>query len=183
MKKLFVFATAVALIVIGTTSCNKVRDALFPGVDVKLPAFQFSVPAIPVVINSEASLGSFTLNFNLDSIIRANTNGVFGAGAVASVMVKEIAISVPNADQQNNLANFESVRLTLTSNAITSAAEIISINFPDTSTASYTATPTNNAELKEYIKDTQLTFSLYGKNRRVTTKSLTFNIMVTLTAK
>lgn len=183
MKKILpTFVIAIGL-VIGFGACNKVREALFPAIDVNLPAFQFSVPAIPVVLNNEAILGSFTVPFNLDSIVRANTGGAFGAGAVATVKVKQMVISVLNGDQNNNLANFESVRFTLASNTKTNAAELISITFPDVYAVSTTATQNNSPELKDYLTGTQLSYTLYGKARRTTSKALTFNIAITLSAK
>lgn len=182
MKKLFITVSLIGAL-IGITSCNKIKDALFPAIDVELPAFQFSIPAIPFVLNSEASLGSFTMKFNLDSIIRANTAGAFGAGAVSTVKVKQMVISIPNGDQLNNLANFESARFTFSSNTKTTPAEILSITFPDTYSTSTTFTPTDSPELKEYLSGSELTYTLYGKARRITTKSLTFNIQVTLSAK
>jgi hypothetical protein len=183
MKKILLTVVIASGLVIGFSACNKVREALFPAIDVNLPAFQFSVPAIPVILNDEATLGSFTVPFNLDSIVRGNTGGTFGAGAVATVKVKQMVISVLNGDQNNNLANFESARFTLASNTKTNAAELISINFPDVYTITTTATPGNSPELKEYLAGTQLTYVLYGKARRTTSKPLTFNIAITLSAK
>jgi hypothetical protein len=180
-KHLFMYSIAVLLVSI--SACNKVRDALMPAIDVDLPAFQFPIPAIPFVLPNEASLGSFTTTFNMDSIIRANTGGAFGAGAVSTIKVKQITIGLLNGDALNNLSNFESARFTFYSNTKSTPVEIFNVVFPDTFSTSLTVNPENSPELKEYLKGTQLTYTLYGRARRVTTKALTFNIQVTLSAK
>lgn len=182
MKKLPILSFAV-LCIVTVTSCSKIKEALFPTINIDLPAFQFSVPAIPIVLNTEVSLGSFTMQFNLDSIIRANTAGAFGAGAVSTIKVKQMVISIPNGDQNNNLANFESARFTFSSNTRETPAELLAVAFPDTFSTSTTIMPANSPELKEYLNGTQLTYTLYGKARRTTNKPLTFNIVVTLSAK
>ena len=182
MKKVLISVSLLIFIIAGM-SCNKIKDAIFPSIDVNLPAFQFRVPAIPIVLSSEASLGSFTMNFNLDSIIRANTAGAFGAGAVSTIKVKKMVITVSNGDAANNLANFESARFTFSSNTKTTPAELVSINFPDTFATTYMAEPASSPELKEYLAGTQLTYSLFGKARRITSKPLDFSVAITLSAK
>ena len=182
MKKVLI-SVSLLIFVIAGMSCNKIKDAIFPSIDVNLPAFQIRVPAIPIVLSSEASLGSFTINFNLDSIIRANTAGAFGAGAVSTIKVKKMVISVSNGDGANNLANFESARFTFSSNTKTTPAELVSITLTDTFATSYTAEPTSSPELKEYLTGTQLTYSLFGKARRTTSKPLNFSVAITLSAK
>lgn len=182
MKKVLI-SVSLLIFVIAGLCCNKIKDAIFPSIDVLLPAFQIRVPAIPIVLSSEASLGSFTINFNLDSIIRANTAGAFGAGAVSTIKVKKMVISVSNGDAANNLANFESARFTFSSNTKTTPAELVSTTLTDTFATTYTAEPTSSPELKEYLTGTQLTYSLFGKARRTTSKPLDFSVAITLSAK
>ncbi|MCY7420179.1 MAG: hypothetical protein LH478_00315 [Chitinophagaceae bacterium] len=182
MKKVVISASLIILVIAGM-SCKKIKDAIFPSIDVDLPAFQFTIPAIPLVLSNEVSLGSFAVNFNLDSIIRANTAGAFGAGAVSTVKVKKMVITVSNGDAANNLANFESARFTFSSNTKTTPAEITLITFPDTFATTYTAQPADSPELKEYLSGNTLTYNLYGKSRRTTTKPLDFRVAVTLSAK
>ena len=182
MKKVLLSVSLFVFVLAGI-SCSKIKDAIFPLLDINLPSFQFSVPAIPIVLGSEASLGSFDVNFNLDSIIKANTAGAFGAGAVSTIKVKKIAVSLTNADAANNLANFESARFTFSSNAKATPVEIATFSFPDTFSTTNTAEPVNSPELKEYLSGTKLTYTLYGKARRTTSKPLNFNVAVTLSAK
>lgn len=182
MKKFLIAVTIVAM-GLSLGACNKIKEAVLPAIDVDLPAFQFTIPAIPFVLSSEASLGSFTTTFNMDSIIRANTGGAFGASAVSTVKVKQMTIALSNADALNNLSNFENARFTFYSNTNSTPAELFNITFPDTFSSSVTVTPENSPELKEYLKGTQLTYTLYGRARRVTNKPLNFTVQVKLTAK
>ncbi len=174
---------ALLLITLTMGACSKIRDAIFPTIEVDLSAFQFTVPAFPVVLPNEASLGSFSMNFNLDSIIRANTAGAFGAGAVSSLTVKKMVISITNADANNDLSNFETARFVLSSDAETAPAEIINVSFADTPAQSKTVEPASHPELKPYLLGKELTYTLFGKARRPTTKPLNFSIALTLNAK
>src|SRR4051812_44933566 len=108
MKKIIGSVLLVMIIAAGVVGCKKIITAIFPGMDVDVPAITVTIPAIPFTLPGEFSLGSFKQRFNLDSVVKANTGGAFGAADVSSVKVKQIAFTVANADQQNNLSNFES---------------------------------------------------------------------------
>ncbi|MCW3111570.1 MAG: hypothetical protein JWQ09_6076 [Segetibacter sp.] len=180
MKKIIGSVLLVMVIAAGVVGCKKIIKAIFPGLDVDAPTITVSLPAIPFVPPSEAHIATFKQHFNLDSIVKAQTNGAFGATDVASVQVKQIAFNLLNADPQNNLANFESVRFTFSSTSTTSVAEVASIKFPDTFADSYTYTSTNPPELISYLSGNELTYDVYGKLRRITTKPLTLTVKVTL---
>lgn len=181
MKRLlFIFFTA--LFLSGTTSsCKKAIAKLFPGVDVAVPDMQMTLPAIIFVSPSEIPLGTFSFQFNLDSVVRAQTAGVFNANDVTSIKVKQITITITNADQLNNFANFERARVMLQSNSNNTPVEIFSATFPDAFASSFTTT-NNNTELLSYLKGTDLVYTMYGKNRRITTKPLDITISVIVRA-
>lgn len=178
MKKIFVSFASVLILLGVFSSCKKIVSAVFQGTDVNVPEVQVTVPIIPFVAPGEVSLGSYTYRFNLDSAVKANTGGVFGADVVSSIKVKQIKITITNADQLNNLANFESARVTLESNNNTNPVELFSTIFPDTYTPVYIATPTNGPELLSYLKGSEIVYRMYGKNRRITTKPLNMIISV-----
>jgi hypothetical protein len=93
---------------------------------------------------------------------------------------------MPNADQQNNFSNFESARFTFASNASqnTPEVEVASLTFPqtNTSTVTYTA-PENAPELRPYLNGNSLTYNVYGRLRRFTTKALSISVKVTMKVK
>lgn len=167
-----------ALLLVGAISCKKVINAIFQGFDVTVPDIQVTIPAVIAVAPSEIALGTFSIPFNLDSIVKSRTAGVFGANAVSSIKVKQMSITITNADQMNNLANFESARVTIHSNTNSSPTEIFSATFPDVFASTYTSTPVNSQELLSYLKGSEIIYKMYGKNRRITTKPLNIVISV-----
>lgn len=184
MKKLIAVATVAVFMLTIITSCKKLISKIFNGFDADVPTIQFTLPPIPFAPPQEIPLGTFTQRFNLDSTIKANTDSTFGADDVSSIKIKKIIFSLSNADQNNNLANFESARFTFSSNTQTNPLEIASATFPDTYASSYTYTsPASAPELKPFLTGTELYYHAYGKARRPTSKSLKLVIQVTLTLK
>lgn len=180
MRKKYVSVIAAVIILVGLFSCKKIIRKIFQGIDADVPAFTVEIPPIPFVLPTEMSIGTLQQHFNLDSTVRANTDGVYGASDISSVKVKQIVFNLPDADTGNNIANFESARLTLSSNTKTDTVTIASINFPDTFATSYTYTPVNSPELKPYLSGTTLYYNAFGKLRRATTKTLKLSMQVTL---
>ena len=167
----------------GLSSCQKATEDLKPNFDVTLPDFNVTLPPLLVVLPVELPLSPQTSNFNLDSLVKANTGGAFGASSVTSVKVKKLTITATNADQNNNLSNFESARFALSSNTNTTPVEIASFTFPDTYTTTKSAEPENSPELLSYLNGTQLTYHTYGKGRRTTNKELNLVISIILSTR
>lgn len=182
MKKTLIALFTTLLLLTGFSSCKKLIAAVFGGTDVNVPEVQVTIPAVIAVSSNEISLGTFSFYFNLDSAVRANTAGVFGANAVNSVKVKRVSITITNPDQLNNLANFQSARVTLQSNTNNTPTELFSATFADTYASTYSYTSTNSPELLSYIKGSNISYTIYGKMRRTTNKPLTMVVAVTLRA-
>jgi hypothetical protein len=192
MKKVAGSVLLVVLMVAAIASCKKIVNAVFPGVDVDVPEVIFTVPAPPPlppgfpVPTSEQSIGSLSQSFNLDSAVKAKTNGEFGASDVTSVKIKQIIFNMSNADEQNNFSNFESARFTLASNTSQNLPEIevAALTFPQTYTSLVTYNALDNApELRSYLNGSKLTYNVYGKLRRYTTKALSISVKVTMKVK
>ena len=177
MKKVFAVTILSVLLMFCFTSCKKVVDKIFNGIDAKAPDYTIGLPAVPAIaVGMEIQGPVVTRPFNLDSIIRANSGGVFGINDVKSVKLKSIAINVPDADNNNRLGNFERTTVTLSSNTNSNPVNLATINFPDTATNSITVSPTNPPELLNYLKGSQISYQSTGKARRSTSKPLTFVI-------
>jgi hypothetical protein len=183
MKKLLITVSVALILIINVTSCKKIIEQVFPGLDVKVPEIQLTIPAIPFVPPNEISLGSYTAYFNLDSTIKANTGNVFGVGVVSSIKVKEVFVSLANADDLNNLSNFESARVTLSSNSRRDPTNVTTLNFPTSNTSSATFPQSDSPELLDYLKGTEITYNVYGKARRATLKPLNMTVSVTVRVK
>lgn len=162
------------------SACKKIIKNIFQGIDADVPVVSITLPPIIFAPPNEFRLGSFSQHFNLDSTVKANTAGSFGADDVSSIKIKQIVFDLSNADSLNNISNFETARVTFLSNANTDTVQIASITFPDTYAATYTYTPDNSPELKPYLNGSELIYNVYGKIRRITTKSMGLSIKVTL---
>jgi len=180
MKKQILILLTITAFITAVVSCKKIASSLFGGFDTTVD-FQLAIPVVPIVSPFELPLGQFQYTFNLDSIVKAKTAGAFGAKDVQSIKVKEFNINIINPDQQNNLANFQSVRVTIHSNTNTSPTELFAVTFPDTYASTFT-TGGNNSELLSYLKGSDITYTLYGKNRRSTSKPLNITISVIVRA-
>jgi hypothetical protein len=180
MKRTVACLGLLAAILIIAPSCKKVIEQIFPGFDSKVPDIQVTLPVIPFAPPFEISAGTYTVKFNLDSIVKANTSNVFNAGSVSSVKIKEATINVSNADNLSNLGNFEYARIVLSSNTNTNAINVATLNFPDAYTSSVTVTPSDSPELISYLKGDELTYTIYGKARRPTLKALDMTVSITV---
>lgn len=181
MKKILLNFLAVSILLFQLSSCKKIAKALFGGFDQNVPDIQVTLPAVPLVSPFEIPLGSYSYKFNLDSIVRSKTGGVFGANDVSSIKIKQLSININNADPLNNLQNFQSVRVTIKSNTNSTPTELFSVMFPDMYADTFT-TPGNNTELLSYLKGSDIVYDIYGKNRRITTKPLNLVISVIIRA-
>jgi hypothetical protein len=159
-------------------NCNQIKEKLLPTFTVDIPEIKLAVPPLPKVVNKEIPVGALKTHINMDSAIRANTNGVFGASAVHFVKVKKVLIKATNADAKNNLSNFESARMTIYSD--TASTEIANIKFPLTFTNSVTVTPEQSPDISNYLRGTTLAYNVYWKNRKVTKKFLKLTVTVTV---
>jgi hypothetical protein len=180
MKKTIVTLLLAAFVITVGSSCKKVVTSLFPGIDVRIPDVQVTIPPVIVVPSTEMSLGSFSASFNLDSIIKASTNNVFNINDIGTVKVKQVAVTLQNGDNLNNLANFETARVAMTSSNNSTETNILTVNIPDATSNTITVNATDSPDLKQYLSGNRINYTVYGKLRRPTTKSLNMVIAVTV---
>lgn len=180
MKKIFIPVIVFSTFLIAFTACSKIVAAVFGGTDVEVPAAEFTIPILFAVTPNELSMGSYSQHINLDSAVKANTAGVFGINVVKSIKVKQVNMVMQNPDALNNFSNFETVRVTLSSDTQNSPVELFAAGFPDTYSGTFLLTPTDTPELLPYLRGSWITYHIYGKNRRITSKPLTLQVNVTL---
>lgn len=181
-KRNYLLTGIIALATI-TFSCKKLISLVFPGKDVSLPTLKINVPAIPVADSTkEFEAGSFTTYINVDSIIKANTNGTFGIGSVNSVKVKQVTLSAQNTDATNNLSAFKSFRITISSNTNTNVMDMVSVHIPASAVGTYSETPSNSPNIVSYLKGSSINNTVYGTARRPTTKTINLTISILLRA-
>lgn len=182
MKRLALTLLIALFAFINLSSCKKVLASVYGGSDVSVPELQLILPQIYFVQPNEISLGNYSFYFNLDSTVKASTGGVFGANSVNSIKIKQITIKVINPDAYDNLANIDSARVLLESNANTTPVELFHIGFPNTYADTYTYTTTNSPELLPYIKGNLIVYNVFGKMRSPTNKPLGLAVDIVLRA-
>lgn len=180
MRKNLIILPALFILIVAFSGCKKIVSKIFGGFDTSVD-LQLIVPAVPLVSPIELPVGQYLYKFNLDSVVKAQTGGIYNANDVKSIKAKQFNITITNADQLNNVSNFESIRVTIYSNTNSTPAELFSATFPDTFASTFTA-PANNVELLSYLKGSDLIYTMYGKNRRITTKQLTVLLSVSIRA-
>ena len=183
MKKTLTLFAVGFLLTTSLLSCNKLIEAFFPGFDTDINAAEIKIPAVPVVPTTETNLGNVTFRFNLDSIIRVHTANAFSINTIASVRVKAIKFDFQNANAENNAANFESMRISFSSNSNTTPTTIGSVAIPDTYATSISIPITEGIELKDYMRGEQISYTLSAKARRGTSDQLVSTIIVSISVK
>jgi hypothetical protein len=131
-----------------------------------------------LVTNKEIPVGALKTHINMDSTIRANTAGTFGANSVHFVKVKKLVIKALNADKTNNLSNFETARMRIYND--TASTDIAIINFPKTYTDSIIVIPPTSQDISGYLRGSNLSYNLYWKNRKTTNKFLKLNVKISI---
>jgi hypothetical protein len=175
MKKiLYPFCLLAAL---SFVSCDKVKTALFPDFDLALAEAEIEIPII-VSTSAESEMGEETVSMNLDSAIRANTNDEFNLSHVNSIKVKRVEIELLNADEENNLSNFEYAKVYVATGA-NNPVIVGSYSIAD-AYATSVSFQAESADLKSLLSANQFTYSVAGKARRVTNKILDAKLKIIL---
>lgn len=169
------------LVLASGCTCNEIKEKLLPAFNVDIPEINVTVPPLPKVLPTAIPIGALRTAINMDSAIRANTNGVFGAGAVHFVKVKKVTIRATNADKNNNLSNFESARISIFND--TSSVDIADFRFPPTYTDNITVTNTNSRDISCFLRGRELAYNVHWKNRKVTKKFLKLKVLLSVTVQ
>ena len=165
------FLSLIALAVLLSASCKKVKDALQKDFDITPDAIEATVP--PVTTTDETTvIGTFTVDMNLDSLVNSYTSQ-FGIGNIKSIKITSFKVALLNANASNNISNFESASAEISAPGQGAKVLVQSNNIPDTYAESLTLPVTGgDIELKDYVKATTFNYVLRGKARRTTSKEL-----------
>lgn len=180
MKKVLFAASLASAVVFGFSSCEKIKDKLFPNFDTDGGTVVLSVPVMSNTTN-EGVWDQATINFNLDSVIKKYTNNQFSISNANSIKIKTVTLTVLDGNQQNNISNFESVKLAVSSNSNSTPANVISATLQDINQPA--VINGNDVELKSYLTGSQITYKLSGKMRRATTQKLTTQVDIEYSVK
>jgi hypothetical protein len=161
-----------------TGGCKKLKSQLFQAFTTGSISQDIDIPIVGDT-NTFTDRGSIIHNFNMDSLIKAESGGTFGLNDISKITVNEAKLVVKNADAGNNFANFEKGRLRFNTNAGgTPTVDIATGLNPDIYSETWIMPSIASVNLKDYLKGTQLNYTLALKARRATSKILncTLNI-------
>ena len=175
-----------AIVAFSFTSCvDKIVNTIaFKAFSTRDLTIDFEVPVVefaPISIDSVATPGEA---INLDSVVRAHTNNQFTVDDVTAVYVDKLRIELTNADADNNLQNFEGVRLTLKSvDASVAPVEICNTEIPDEYSDRLDLPVYDDRNLKPIIASRGIIYLAGISARRNTNKVLTGKLTVSFDIK
>lgn len=169
--------TVAAATAFGFSSCEKIENALFKPFQSPI---NFEV-TIPVITNTtaEQNMGQTQVRYNLDSVIRKNTGDVFGADIVGAMYVKEIGIQLLDADANNDLGNFDYVKLSVSSGSGTPVT-MGPFNVSSSATTNASFTVPGSVDILPFFNGSTVNFSMSGKANTATTKTLRARVSATI---
>ena len=176
MKKV-ILLSAVTLSLFTFSSCDKAEKLLFQPFESPLSV---DVSIDPVTSTDvESSLGESAVSFNLDQEVSEATNGKLDGGVVGAMYVKEVAVSLTNPDDANNLSNFEYVTLSVKSGSSTPVVfGPFAITASDYSQVSFTVP--NSPNIKPFFSGSNVQFELRGKAKKQTDVTLQSTVSATI---
>jgi hypothetical protein len=171
-KTITLLAGAAALLALmPLNSCEKLKDELFKAFSANSGSVNFSIPIITDVTR-QVKAGEVVQQYNIDSIIKAETNGTFGIDDIDRIIVEEVKVKVNNPDNDNNLANFEDGMVTLSSSMNPTPLTLATGPIADVYADEKVLPAVSGTDIKGYLKSNMLTYTYNAKLRRPTTKAL-----------
>ena len=177
------FLCMAVMLLVAVSACKKLVASLFGGQTIVLPAYTITVPEIPISDSTiQFNSGNFTTYVNTDSLIRAQ-NASFNINDVSSIKVTGVSLTVTNADAANNLSALRSMRVTISSSANATSANMFIVNIPAYAYDSFSQGATDAANIVGYLHGTTINNTVYGTVRKTTSKTLTMKAVITMYAK
>lgn len=177
-KKLSIIAIFTLISAFGLTSCSdELKEQLFKAFITNSAEEEFTINIITTT-STKAEIGLINQYFNLDSIIKAETDNAFSLDNISSINIEEAKLTILNPDTTNNFANFEEGWLEFNTNINTTPILVASGLNPDVYADSWLIPVDKSVNLKNYLKGTHLAYYLSAKARRVTTKALDCKIAI-----
>jgi hypothetical protein len=186
MKKVLqiaLYATVTAMLPF--QSCNKLTDV------VKVPDVNFTGASTDIVIpptndtTDKVTIGQASFSYNLDSMIKAQTNGAVGYSSIKSVKITSITLTLTDPSTANNFANFIYAAAAFNTDANSGGYPAYTIAYIDNNPDSYNPVllpPIVDAtqDVKKYFSsNTTFYYTLAGKLRHPLTATLHCHVDIT----
>lgn len=185
MKKVIIALSTLALTSTFVVSCSikdKILDAVFTAFTAKVADYDVTVPAINNTTLYQ-TINDQTVQFDLDSAIKAETSDQFSLDNINTVTAEEIILTLNGSgseapDANNNFANFEKVKVTIYSNSNTTPISFEVTNNPDNYATTLSIPLDKTVNLKSYLTGKTFFYNVSAKARRETTHPLRVNVAV-----
>jgi hypothetical protein len=119
------------------------------------------------------TIGSATVTENIDSLIKAETKGALGIANIKHAYITNCEITIQNADQNNNFANFQSCSASFTSNTNSTPVQLGSVTNNSVNYSSDLTLPIDNSiDYAPYLNATTFYYTATGKLRTPITTTL-----------
>jgi len=156
------------------TACKKIKENLKADFDYEAEAITLTIPAVPIV--GEGIEVTKEVAMDLDAIIQRNAPLV-SANNVRAINLTGITVELADADEDNNLQNLETIRVTVNADGVGGKVIAEIADNPDVYETSLSIPVTDGAvDLKPYIMQKKFDYALNVEPRRGTTKSLSVTI-------
>ncbi|MBU3676711.1 MAG: hypothetical protein FGM54_05965 [Chitinophagaceae bacterium] len=174
---------AVAILLTGA-SCGKIIKALLQSFTFNAP-ITVSIPVMPVV-GSTDTIWLPTFNFNVDSIIKAQSGGSYDLNLVDDVQIEDMQLTLTNTDANNNISNFSAINVLTQTNAGGNwgNTQFVSSNtIPDVTASTLDMNMSTPISLLSSLKNNQLRFGTALSIRRASTMVMEGTLNLTLRVK
>jgi len=181
MKKTYLlFVCAVAVCGFAFSSCNKVASAVAKATGISWSGYDMTVTvAAQSDTSAQNSIGTGAFSYNLDSLIKSQTSNLLGLANIDTFEITSCMLTITNPDANDNFQNFETAKLSFSTNYNSTSVNMGEIDNNPNSYAAALSIPVNNVNLKNYVAPigaTSFNYVLSGKLRQATTTALTINI-------
>lgn len=176
MKIVLLFAVVAFCSCIAFSGCDKAASPIVKNFTVEGPQIVIEVPP-STATGSYTSIGTASIVWNLDSIIKAQTRGAMGLKDIDEFKFHSCKLTILNAEADNNFDAFSDVRLYFSTTANSSQTLLGEVNNNPDSYADTLNIPINNTtNMKAYIPTSGLVtinFDLGGQMRKTRSKTTT----------
>jgi hypothetical protein len=172
--------TALAGLAVGITSCSKdALDDFFSVVITQSADAGFVIPEIPLA-GVDTPVGQVQVYFNLDSLIREQTDDEYNINTIDKVFLEEMTLTLNGTgaqapDSANNLSNLEKGTISFSSSSNTVPMDF-DFTVPDTYATTLSIPVDQTVDLKSYVTGNMFVYGFSGKARRITTHELGANL-------
>ena len=175
INKIFTTAIIGLAITFGLMSCGKLASLINKTLNITTPGQNFTIPPVPynstLSVNFLPSLnGSF--EYNLDSFIKANTDGALGINNITFLRIDSCTFTVTNPTATSNFQAFDTASIAFTSSS-NSTPYVLKASQPNVYSVNLTMRPADTTiNMQSYIQGNTFKYTISGKMRSATTDSM-----------